>query len=413
MRNLDKYYLELEKERGKATAEATEYLYSLYTDGIYKWLASIWDREIGGFYFSCSARDNDYVEVKGEKIALLPDIESTEQAFGALVSDGIGGSYDAFPKSMKDKAVKFIASCQDPEDGYFYHKQWGKNIGTSRRARDMNKGVSTMKLLGGRPLYPTAIERIAKIYKEGATQGENSMVPEHLRSKAAFIEYLESLNINNDSYSVGHRIGAQVPEIKAAGLADVCHEFLNSTQYDNGLWQPELSYRASNGLMKISCAYRSLGKPLPNMMKSFKAAVDIACDDTLAQSDGITCVYNPPFTMLNLFKTMEDVGDKENYELAKKMIRERSPEILRKTADKVKIYSEPDGSFSYCVGHPSYTSQGMHVCIPGLPESDINSNALAKGSRTMTLKALDIESMPIFDEKDTKLFFELCGEADN
>ena len=93
------------------------------------------------------------------------------------------------------------------------------------------------------------------------------------------------------------------------------------------------------------------------------------------------------------------------------MIRERSPEILRKTADKVKIYAEPDGSFSYCVGHPSYTSQGMHVCIPGLPESDFNSNALARGSRTMTLKALDIPSMPIFDEKDTKLFFELCKEA--
>jgi hypothetical protein len=411
MRDLSKYYLEIEESRGKATAEATEYLYSLYTDGIYKWLASIWDREIGGFYFSCSARDNEFVTVKDRQIKLLPDIESTEQAFGALLSDGIGKSFEDYPLAMRDKAIKFIASCQDPEDGYFYHKQWGKNIGTSRRARDMNKGVSIMKDLGGRPLYPTAIERIAEIYKEGNTEGESSTVPEHLRSKAAFVDYLESLEINKDSYSVGHRIGAQVPEIKAAGLADVCYEFLNSTQFSNGLWQDQLSYRASNGLMKISCAYRSLGKPLPNMMKSFKAAVDIACNDELAQSDGITCVYNPPFTMLNLFKTMEDVGDKENYELSKKMIIERSPEILIKTADKVKIYKEPDGSFSYCVGHPSYTSQGMHVCIPGLPESDVNSNALARGSRTMTLKALDIPVSPLFDEKDTKLFFELCGEA--
>ena len=411
MRDLSKYYLEIEESRGKKTAEATEYFYSLYTDGIYKWLASIWDREIGGFYFSCSARDNEYVEVKGEKIKLLPDIESTEQAFGSLLGDGIGKSFEDYPWAMRDKAIKFIASCQDPEDGYFYHPQWGKNIGTSRRARDMSKGVSTMKLLGGRPLYPTAVERIAEIYKEGNTESESSMVPEHLRSKAAFIDYLESLQINKDSYSVGHRLGAQVPEIRAAGLDGILYDFLCSTQFDNGLWQDQLSYRASNGLMKISCAFRSLGKPIPNMMKSFKAAVDIACDDTLAQSDGITCVYNPPFTMLNLFKTMEDVGDKENYELSKKMIRERSPEILRKTADKVKIYAEPDGSFSYCVGHPSYTSQGMHVCIPGLPESDVNSNALARGSRTMTLKALDIPSMPIFDEKDTKLFFELCKEA--
>lgn len=412
MRDLSKYYLELAETRGKETAEAAEYLYSLYTDGIYKWLASIWDGEVGGFYFSCSARDNEYVEVNGEKIPLRPDIESTSQAFGSLITDGIGRSYADYPAKMKDKAVKFIASCQDPTDGYFYHTQWGKKIGTSRRARDMGKGTSLMKSFGAVPLYPTAIERIAEIYKEGNTESENSTVPEHLRTKAAFVEYLESLGINNDSYSVGHRIGAQMGEIKAAGLADIAYDFLCSTQYDNGLWQPELSYRASNGLMKISCAFRSLGRPIPNMQKSFEAAVDIACNDELAMSDGITCVYNPPFTMLNLFKTMEDVGDTENYKNAKEMIRVRSAEILYKTADKVKKYAEPDGSFSYCIGHPSYTSQGMHVCIKGLPESDVNSNALAQGSRTMTLKALDIPSMPIFDENDTKLFFELAGEAD-
>ena len=87
MKDLSKYYLEIEATRGKATAEATEYLYSLYTDEIYKWLASIWDREIGGFYFSTSAKENEFVTVKGEPVKLLPDIESTEQAFGSLLSD--------------------------------------------------------------------------------------------------------------------------------------------------------------------------------------------------------------------------------------------------------------------------------------------------------------------------------------
>ena len=411
MRNLDKYYLEIKETHGKETAEATEYLYSLYTDGIYKWLASIWDNKIGGFYFSCSARDNEFVTFKDNKYLLLPDIESTEQAFGSLLADGIGSSYDDYPWSMRDKAIKFIASCQDPDDGYFYHKQWGKNIGTSRRARDMHKGIGIMKELGGRPLYPTAIDRIKEQFSNGDSNSENSTVPEHLRSKEAFISYLESLGINKDSYSVGHRIGAQVGEIKAAGLADVCYDFLCSTQFDNGLWQDTLSYRSSNGLMKISCAFRNLGRPIPHMQKAFRAAVDIACNDELPMSDGITCVYNPPFTMLNLFKTMDDVGDKENYDLCKKMIKDAAPEILRKTADKVKKYAEPDGSFSYCQGHPSTTSQGMPVCIPGLPESDVNSNALARGSRSMTLRALDIPVVPIFDGNDTKLFFELCGEA--
>ena len=412
MKNLDSYYKSISETHGRATAEAVEYLYSIFTDGIYKWLAGLWDRERGGFYFSVSARDNESVTIDGVTHTLLPDIESTSQAFGALLDDGIGKSFDDFPVKMKDKAVKFIASCQDPTDGYFYHKQWGKNINTSRRGRDMSKGVAIMNLFGAKPLYPTAIERITASVDEGGVDNADSIVPEHLRSRAAFIKYLESLNINGDSYVVGHQIASQVPEIKAAGLDGVCYEFLNSTQYDNGLWQPELTYRASNGLMKISCAYRGLGRPIPNMQRAFLAAVDIACLPDITEKDGITSVYNQPYTMLNLFSTMKDLGDDENYEAAKRMIRERAPELLYRSTDKLKKYAEPDGSFSYSIGHPSYTSQGMRVCVPGLPESDVNANSLAQGTRERMLTALDIPISPIFDETDTKEFFALAGEAE-
>ena len=409
MRDLSKYYLEIEKERGKATSEATEYLYSLFTDGIYKWLASIWDKDIGGFYFSRSAKENEFVEYKGEKLPLLPDIESTSQAFGALVDDGIGRSFDDFPTTMKDKAVKFIASCQDPEDGYFYHKQWGKNINSSRRARDMSKGVGLMSELGARPLYPTAIERIEASVKGDS---ENTTVPEHLRSKEAFFKYLESLDINGKgkSYVVGHTIASLIPEIKAAGLADDCYEFLNATAKPNGVWEDELTNVSANGLMKISCAYSALGKRMPYMLNSFGAAVEIACNAEVTNLDGITTVYNPPFVMLNLFSTMKATADEENYALCKKMIIERAPEVLKRTADNLKLYAEPDGSFSYGMGHTSFTSQGQPVALPGLPESDVNANSLAQGARERTLIALDIPLSPLFDEKDTKLFFEMCGE---
>ena len=69
-------------------------------------------------------------------LTVEPDIESTSQAFNFLHSEGIVDRFDGFPTAMKDKAVKFIALCQDPEDGYFYHKGWGKNISTSRRTRE-------------------------------------------------------------------------------------------------------------------------------------------------------------------------------------------------------------------------------------------------------------------------------------
>jgi hypothetical protein len=107
MRNLDLYFKEIGKEYGAATAEAVESFVSIYSDRIYKWLAGLWDGEVGGFYYSNSARDNE---------PYFPDIESTSQAFNFLHSEGIVDRFDAFPTRMKDKAVKFIAGCQDPED---------------------------------------------------------------------------------------------------------------------------------------------------------------------------------------------------------------------------------------------------------------------------------------------------------
>ena len=414
MRNLDSFYKSIEENLSKEAALAARDFMSIYDDGIYKWLAGLWDKEIGGFYYSVSARDNEFVEVKGEKILLLPDIESTSQAFGSLLTDGIVSKMSDYPTAMKDKAVKFITSCQDPEDGYFYHKQWGKNINTSRRARDMNKGMSTVRGFGGRSLYPTALERIKEAAETGSFDNNNSTVPEHLRSKEAFIKYLESLDINGKitkgrSYWAGHTIGQQIAEINAAGLTDVCYEFLNSTQYANGLWEEDVNYTSANGLMKISCAYNELKRPFPRVVEAFDAAMDVACLDQ--PIDGITSVYNPPFTMLNLYGTVNSFYDNSVREECQKRLVEKAPLILRRAMEKVAPFKEPDGSFSYCKGSPASHSQGMPVCIPGLPESDVNANALAQGARTMTFKALGIQNTPLFDENDAKIFFEIAGES--
>ena len=59
MRDFSKYYLDIKTNFDAATAEAVENFYSIYTDRIYEWLAGLWDGEVGGFYYSCSARDNE------------------------------------------------------------------------------------------------------------------------------------------------------------------------------------------------------------------------------------------------------------------------------------------------------------------------------------------------------------------
>ncbi len=405
MRDFSKYYFEIEKNYGKKTAEATESFYSIYTDRIYEWLAGLWDKNVGGFYYSNSARDNE---------PYFPDIESTSQAFNFLHSEGIVDRFDGFPKAMKDKAVKFIAFCQDPEDGYFYHEGWGKNISTSRRTRDMGKGLSVISGFGGSPLYPTAYERISEAAAKGTTEAENTTVPEHLRSKEALKKYMDELDLNGlktpgASYGCGSRIGQQFAEIKAAGLGDFCIDYLNSKQYENGLWEKDITYGSTNGLMKISGAYRTMKRELPHVENAFNAAIEIALLDS--KVGGLVDVYNPPFIMLNLFELMEALGQNDIMERCKKRLAEKASELLEIARKKVLLFSEPDGAFSYCIGHPAVYSQGQPVCVPNLPESDVNANSLAQGARTMTLKALGIANAPLFGEADAKKFFELAGEA--
>ncbi len=399
MKDLSEFYKNLKETHGKNIAEAAYELHTLYDEGIYKWLAGLWDREAGGFYYSISARDNE---------GFYPDIESTAQAFGSLESLGIVTEKTPVPLSMQKKAVAFMQAKQDKDDGYFYHSQWGKDITTSRRARDLGNAVGVIKRFGSEPLYPTAIERIEKAAAAGSMTAENSTVPEHLRSKEAFLAYLESLGINEHSYQIGHRIGQQTSEINAAGLTDVCVDFLNSKQKKNGFWEDTLDHSSSNGTMKISCTYVALGRPFPNIMTSFDSAIEVLLSDL--PYDGITCIFNPPFTLLNFLEIMEKTGDRENLAKAKARILECGADILRVTKDRLVEFKKPDGSFSYCKDTSSFWSQGKPVCIEGSAESDVNANSLANGSRVRSLKILGIEPPRIFDENDAELFYKLCGE---
>ena len=395
MRDLTGFYNDVAASCGREVADAVSELHSLFDDGIYKWLAGLWDSSIGGFYYSNSARDN---------AEFLPDMESTAQAFNNLESTGIIAAMPV-PLSMQKKAIAFMQSKQDPEDGYFYHPQWGKDINTSRRARDLGHGISVMRRFGATPLYPTAIERI------GAAAAGNSAadtVPEHLRSKAAFIEYLEGLGINEKSYSIGHCIGQQTREIKAAGLADVCIDFLNSTQKKNGFWEDTLTHSSSNGTMKISCAYVDLGRPFPNLMTALDSAIEVLLSDQPIKA--ITEIFNPPFTLLNFLEILERTGDKENLAIAKAKIRDRAAAILRVTTERLVPFKKPDGAFSYLPESSSFWSQGKPVCVNGSYESDVNANSLANGSRVRPLLILGITPPALFDERDAKLFYEMCGE---
>lgn len=140
---------------GEPLSKAIEKLYSLYNDDILDWIIELYDPGTGGFYASIPGRDG---------VSFGPDIQSTMQLLYFMVRSGltrkVGNDYTEFlPEDMKHRLIYFAKSLQDPENGYFYHPQWGR-AGTdsklSRRGRDIGWACQLLRALGSAPTYKAA-----------------------------------------------------------------------------------------------------------------------------------------------------------------------------------------------------------------------------------------------------------------
>lgn len=397
----DEHFRAASRTLGTDTADALRYLYELYDEGMYLWIAGLWEPEIGGFYYSNSARDND---------GFLPDIESTVQAMRFLVTSGIfrakgEGDYDKLaPQNMREPILRFVRSLQD-SDGFFYHPQWGKNITTSRRSRDLGWARGIISDFGGTTNYPTPIDK--------KPENGESLLPDHLQSLSAFRAYLAERDLMHNSYSVGNLLSSQSSQIKAAGqeFVDTLMEWYNSQQNPElGLWQDSLDYRATNGLMKICMVYSAFTVPFPNA----EAAMDSAITVTLSREPDsqITSFYNPWITMSMLIGNLRKSGREALADKLRKRIVESSAEMIRCTADKVRAFRRADGSFSYGPRYSSRTSQGAPVAIPETAEGDVNGNCLAStGVVRNVCTTLGIPVIPFYTPDDGKLFFELIDAS--
>lgn len=397
---LDGYLVEMEKKYSPDAADALRYLYRLYDENMYLWLADLWDPEIGAFYYSNSARDTE---------GYLPDIESTCQAIAFLQHTGLysslGGILDSFtPDFMKEKILSFVVSLQD-EDGYFYHPQWGKDVGTSRRSRDLSWCTDTLMTMGGKAKYTTPLDKGKSNAKE--------LLPEHLRSIEAFRAYIGELDLYNKSYWVGNLISSQVKQIKAAGpeFEEAVIDWYNKAQCkENGLWNPETTYHSVNGLMKITMAYSALSRLLPNAEAAFDSCIAVVTNTV--NNPQITSHYNPWITMAMIQNNLRELGEVELADKLKAKLTERLPEMIRATADKVEAFKKPDGAFSYKPESSSYHSQGAPVAVPFTREGDVNGNALASSGITANIaSSLGIARIPLYTEEDSKFFFELIASA--
>ena len=406
-------------------------IYAMFGDGTVSWMANLWEPyncvcgectgELacygGGFYYANSSRDY---------VGFLPDVESTSQLLGLVKSTGLLSAYDndyqkGLPEYMQAAIVKFVQSLQSSTDKYFYHPQWGTGVNSSRRGRDLDSSLGLLKSFGAEPLYgsplvssdsSTSANNLTRPLGNSSVAAVSAVIsanslPDYLQSETAFLAWLEALNINepNKSYSAGHTISSIRSQIKAAGLADFCIEWLNSKQFDNGLWEEgEVNYYKTNGVLKISTMYESWSAPFPRAEQCIDAFMTMLNSELDVVQ--ITDIYNIWVGMGILVPNVQKFGDKATYDRVRAELVADATNVFTKTLEKLLVFRKDDGSFSYFPGSSASSSQGASASL-GLNEGDVNATALAHSTMAYMLKTMGLPRVQTFNNNHYEDFLDI------
>ncbi len=436
----------LKNEVGDTAAEefilALRDLYSMYKPEMTEWYANLYDPKIGGYYYSNSARDNEYVEYNGSNYLLLPDIESTNQALNFINLSGMSNNYVYdLPSFMKEQIVNFVKSCQDP-NGYFYHPQWTKAMTdshTTRRSRDLSWAENILQKFGERPYYTTpggmqgTVKSSAYItlpLKASGAVAVSQVIPTavanaNLKDKDSFLAYLGRLDINKYSYDYGSELSSQCYEIKERDrqleaedadyrLMDILINWLNEHQIpETGHWSTKSNYYGVNGLLKISGIYNSAGVPFPNAKAATKSAIDaITSDEAMG---AVVDLYNTWYSIDNIVKNIRQYGSAADNEYADEMIHDlllEAPYAIKRSKEKISIFQKADGSFSYRPNYASVYSQGMPVTVPYVNEGDVNATGICYSWVSYMMQSLELGSYKpsLFGKTEMRKYIQIIEE---
>lgn len=384
-------------------------LYSFYDERVYIWLANLYEPSIcicdgecqktpycgaGGFYYSNSGRNT---------IGFLPDLESTAQALKFLVDSGMLADYDnkyinALSPETKAALLQFAKNCQDVENGYFYHPQWGKDITRNRLGRDLSWATDIISGLGSKPYYntpngvegehgkPGTTEAVCAPLRESVVSAVSKVIPastpSYFSSVDAFKAHLETdYDFEADSYKVGNALESELGQIQNAGpdFTEALVNYLSSKQKDNGLWEDEINYNSVNGLMKISVVYTSLKKEIPKADLAMSSAI-IMLKDTEKKAAHVCSVYNPWAAVSNILISIERTSGSAAANALREQFRQEATELIKITAEKLSVFKKDDGAFSYYIKYSAANSQGSAVALEKSEESDVNATMICTNS---------------------------------
>lgn len=427
-----------------------------------EWMANLWDGELGGFYYSNSARDYE---------PFRPDLESTFQVISWLKANGASDDVNKlFPNEMKAKLVDFAKNMQYP-DGYFYHPQWAKgtdNLQTDRYGRDLswasdiishftvdtdgdgveekqypkyctpsglkckehseNGGVCTiatpavLKNKNGNvkaavaKLSASAVKPVSSVHEK----------PDY-SSPEAFVAWLERMNVDIKTKpgTPSHYINALQHEIRAKGYVDELLDYLEGVQEEvyreqianretpSGLWSYEASFSLAQSIQKYFTFINDdqYGRPLKYYKEALATCIEIILLDANGEK-GLNDLMNQCNTIDYIIANVKKYHA-DNPELIEElygMVRARGVEIIECIERNLDPHRLGDGMFVYYNGKALSKIYGVHVS-KGVRESDVNGMILATTLYRSIFKAFNYPVVPLCTEEDGDNFISIISNV--
>ena len=343
------------RETDRETRAALNFLDKKFKKAQLDWLAGLYDKDSGGFYFSESARDNE---------GFGPDIESVVQTISTLQRLGVIGK---IPEWYRLEAIEFLQSRQDPDDGYFYDPQFKATANQAKKERNTGFANACLRSdLGSAPLYKLPWER------RGVKEAVLMAAPEEERYKTRenFLAWLNEIYATSiNSYYWGSDVASAANMIKAYGRTGDLIEWLKEKQNPKtGMWEDTPSADGINGVLKISGFFNKNTEPYPNADAFIENCISISKTYVPRHASE---AWNP----LGALKAVkESYGDSLDYKLNGK-IKNALPKIIQNIASSMDLFLMPDGGYGYTQYGSSSYSNDVLVSL-GVREGDANAMSL-------------------------------------
>ena len=432
-----------------------------YTVG---WLANLYDPEIGGFYYSNSARDNE---------PFRPDLESTYQALNWLSSHK-AINYNDLPNEMKAQIVAFAKSTQSAEDGYFYHKQWGdrSQLQVDRYGRDLTWATWLIKNLKvdtdgdgvGEQQYPNYCAPSLKCEEHAKNGGSCSTVSSvsyrvdasvgvtspfgstvssavsraassvvrptastglNFSSADAFIESLATYNATvKENSGNAHNINALQDDIWAKGYDDELLDFLDNAQAEvyeeqtasgeepSGCWQYTADYKLVWGLHKYMPFYNASGRG--RTVTYHKELVESCMKVILSPADGKYAVNDimNMWTAINHVITNAKTYAKDKVPELQAMVRDNALDLIAMSSEKILQFRLEEGTFTTDTSLTSRANlYGVSISL-GAKEADVNANLLVGNLANAPFNTMGFSPVPLCTSDDGEMFVETISELE-